>query len=221
MSNVASERVVNGIKTRVLHGKDYVEVQERVRIAHGSEHQFEQAETVHFSIGDRWFVRCVIKVDGKQFIGTAEIKFLAPKNTPDGTNPFECAETSALGRALAFAGLGTVESIASFDEVYRVNAIEQAEMGGRPVVEAASQPAQLPAPQENRHSDIPTIRELQARCNKLFGIGHWQAMIQKVLKVPEDALIRESDLTPEDRLNVKKYMDYVESTKQASAGAGR
>ena len=77
--------------------------------------------------------------------------------------------------------------------------------------------------QANGHQEqaVPSVKELQDRCNKLFGVGYWQAMVQKVLKVPEDALIRESDLTPEDRLNVKKYMDYVESTKKASAGAGR
>ena len=150
---IASERVVNGIKTRVLHGKDYVEVAERVRIAHSSEHQFEQVETTHFAIAERWFVRCSITVDGKLYIGTAEIKFTAPKNTPDGTNPFECAETSALGRALAFAGLGTVESIASFDEVYRVEAIEDATMHGRPVIEAAPAQRQLPPAQGLRNGD--------------------------------------------------------------------
>ena len=163
---IASERVVNGIKTRVLHGKDYVEVAERVRIAHGSEHQFEQVETLHFAIAERWFVRCSIMVDGKLFIGTAEIKFTAPKNTPDGTNPYECAETSALGRALAFAGLGTVESIASFDEVYRVEAIEDATMHGRPVVEAAPAQRQLPPAQSRDEALHDLAKPGPARAGK-------------------------------------------------------
>lgn len=119
MVAASSERIVNGIKTRVLHNKDYVEVAERIRIAHQVEEDFEQVETTHFTIKDRWFARCLIKVKGRQYIGTAEIKFDAPKNTPDGSAPYECAETSALGRALAFAGFGTVESIASYEEIAR------------------------------------------------------------------------------------------------------
>jgi hypothetical protein len=179
MSNVASERVVNGIKTRVLHGKDYVEVAERVRIAHSGDIQFEQVSTEQFSIESRWFVRCVILVNNKHFIGTAEIKFTAPKNTPDGTNPMECAETSALGRALAFAGLGTVESIASFDEVYRVESIEEAEMSGRPVVEAAK-PRQItalaPAPEDDTQEQaiIERFTQVKALFLTLFKPDRWE-----------------------------------------------
>lgn len=35
----------------------------------------------------------------------------------EGTNPLEVAETSALGRALGFAGFGDLESIASYEEM--------------------------------------------------------------------------------------------------------
>ena len=135
------ERIVNGIKTRLLHGKNYVEVSERIRIVHQVEDDFEQVDTQHFCIGDRWFVRCVIRVNAKQYMGTAEIKFNAPKNTPDGSSPFECAETSALGRALAFAGLGTVDSIASYDEVARGKPFNQIiEQSPERVVVAAATP---------------------------------------------------------------------------------
>src|SRR5690242_19788531 len=109
----SGERIVKGVKTRVLHGKDYVEVAERVRVVHELKKKVEMVESAPFQVLDRWIWRVVIKVDDLPYIGNAEVKLNAPKNTPDGTNPFECAETSALGRALAFAGLGTVESIAS------------------------------------------------------------------------------------------------------------
>lgn len=217
MSNVASERVVNGIKTRVLHGKDYVEVAERVRIAHGSEHQFEQVETLHFAIAERWFVRCSIMVDGKLYIGTAEIKFTAPKNTPDGTNPFECAETSALGRALAFAGLGTVESIASFDEVYRVEAIEDATMHGRPVVEAA-QLRQLPPAQSLRNGDgseakprAYSLDEVKALFAKLFKPDRWEGFKMHVLDIaPPDEGLGDSELS-------RLYAKLVELRREKAA----
>src|SRR5260221_1925085 len=145
MSNVASERVVNGIKTRVLHGKDYVEVAERVRIVQHDEtaQGFSMVKQERYEWNERHFISVTIEVKGKLYIGDAEVTFGAPKNTPAGTSPVETAQTSALGRALAFAGYGTVESIASFDEVYRAISLEQ---GGRPVIEAAPSQRQLDAP---------------------------------------------------------------------------
>jgi len=43
-------------------------------------------------VAGRWLWRAVIRVDERQYIGTAEVKLNAAKNLPDGTNPFECAE---------------------------------------------------------------------------------------------------------------------------------
>jgi hypothetical protein len=120
--NMNNQRIVNGVKTRVIHGKDYVEVATRVNAVHESGNAFEIVESVPFWMADRVLWRVVIRVDDRQYVGTAEAKLDAPKNTPDGTNPFECAETSALGRALAFAGFGSVERIASYDEVARSRA---------------------------------------------------------------------------------------------------
>lgn len=94
-------------------------VAERVQLAHEQNTEFEMIASDAIEIAGRWIWKCVIRVRGRQFIGDAEIKLDAAKGTPDGTNPFECAETSALGRALGFAGLGAVEGIASADEMYR------------------------------------------------------------------------------------------------------
>lgn len=148
----ANTRVVNGINTRVLHNKDYVEVNERVNILHrlrksGEIKDFEMVESQPYQFGDRLVWRVSARIDGKLYIGNAEAKMDAPKNSPDGTNPFECAETSAFGRMLAFAGLGTVESIASYDEIMRgqpfTAVIEQRTNG---VVEAGNVPQQIEAP---------------------------------------------------------------------------
>lgn len=112
-------QTVNGIQTINLHGKNYVEVAERVHMVHEKKAKFSIIKSEPVNIADRWLWIAVIMVDGEQYIGNAEIKMNAPKNTPDGTNPFECGETSAIGRALAFAGFGSVESIASKDEIER------------------------------------------------------------------------------------------------------
>jgi hypothetical protein len=200
-----SERIVNGIKTRVLHGKDYVEVSERVRIVHQVEEDFEQVETVHFSIADRWFVRCVIKVGGKQYIGTAEIKLNAPKNTPDGTNPFECAETSALGRALAFAGLGTVDSIASYDEVARGKPFTQ-------IIEQSNRVIEASKPQTEADKK-------KARLNNLFKAGRAKGLF---LSKDEMALyisdVLQTEITADDIASLDE--DQLLAVEQAVESAG-
>lgn len=45
------------------------------------------------------------------------VKLNARPGSADATDPWACAETSAIGRALGFANMGVVESIASADEV--------------------------------------------------------------------------------------------------------
>lgn len=165
----SNERIVNGVKTRVLHGKDYVEVAERVNAVYKTNKEFETVESAPFEIAGRLVWRVVVRVDGKQHIGNAEVKLDAPKNTPDGTNPFECAETSAMGRALAFAGLGTVERIASFDEVARgqpfVAVVEQAQ---NKVVEAGNTPRQLPAASNgNQQPSQPATAQSESKSSTL------------------------------------------------------
>jgi hypothetical protein len=100
-----------------IKGKPYTLIAERVRLAHAERESFEMLSSAPIQIADRWVWQSVIKVDGVQYVGTSEVKLNAAKNTPDGSSPFECAETSAVGRALGFAGLGIPESIASAEEV--------------------------------------------------------------------------------------------------------
>ncbi len=115
------------IKTIDIKGKQYVTVAERVRLVHAEREAFEVIESTPFEVAGRCLWRTVIRVDDRQYIGTAEVKLNAAKNLPDGTNPFECAETSAIGRALGFAGLGSVESIASAEEVIQAMAEQDPE----------------------------------------------------------------------------------------------
>jgi hypothetical protein len=151
---VASERLVNGIKTRVLHGKDYVEVHERVHQVYEQKSVLAIVKSEPMEVAGRWIWVAVLTVDGNQFIGNAEIKFDAPKNSPDGTNPFECAETSAIGRALAFAGFGSVEAIASKDEVMRGQPYSIQEVANPHVIESSQQPRQLV------RSTVPSAKEI-------------------------------------------------------------
>ncbi len=110
------------VKTIDIRGKQYVTIAERVRILHemrrsGEIQDFEMVESQPFEIVGQPYWRVSARINGKLYIGSAEIKLNAAKNTPDGTNPISCAETSAFGRMLAFAGLGTIDSIASAEDV--------------------------------------------------------------------------------------------------------
>jgi len=102
-----------------IKGKPYTLISERVRLAHETRESFEMVSSGPLQVGPLTVWQVVILVNGKRYIGTSEIKFDASPKTADGTNPVACAETSATGRALGMAGLGSVESIASAEEVVR------------------------------------------------------------------------------------------------------
>jgi hypothetical protein len=112
---------------------------------------FEVLDSTFFEIKGRVLCKAVIKVDGKQYVGTAEAKLenAVPKSA-DATNPFECGETSAVGRALAWAGYGSADSIASFDEIARSMSADELKQ----VLE--NQPATNNRPENNQRQQQPT-----------------------------------------------------------------
>lgn len=108
------------VRTINYKGKAYVQVVDRVQEVHNRHVAFEVLDSIFFEIKGRVLCKATIKVDGKQYTGNAEVKLEnAQPKSADATNPFECGETSAVGRALAWAGFGTVDGIASFDEIAR------------------------------------------------------------------------------------------------------
>jgi hypothetical protein len=100
-----------------IRNKSYYTVAERLAAVWQSGKTFEVVESVPVQVADRWAWRVTAMVDGRAYIGNAAVHLDAPKNSADGTDPFACAETSALGRALAFAGFAVDGSIASADEM--------------------------------------------------------------------------------------------------------
>lgn len=122
-----------------IRGKQYVTVSERVQAALDGEERYTMVSAETFSLNEHHFYRVTIRIGERQYIGTAEIKFNAKPGTPDATNPVECAETSALGRALGFAGFGVVDGIASADEMVRSEPQQR-------------QPRQQPQPPQRREA---------------------------------------------------------------------
>lgn len=107
----APRRVIQGVHVLLLKNGPYIEVAERVRSVHraGKSLSVEQGDVLR--IHQRWIYRAHITVGGEHYIGDAEIHFGAPPDTPDGTNPITCGQTSAIGNALTFAGFGDLKSI--------------------------------------------------------------------------------------------------------------
>lgn len=95
-----------------IQGKNYMTVAGRVQEA-GKD--FIGLETEIISHNPVVIKATVLTSKGK-FTG---ISAANPLKTIEKQSPYEIAETSAVGRALGFAGYGSVESIASADEMVK------------------------------------------------------------------------------------------------------
>lgn len=96
--------------------KDYVSVAERVQKASPLIKSVTSVDPVMMSdvLG---FVRVTVMLtDGREASALASFRLDAQKGAQK-TNPLEDAETSALGRALAFLGYATSKSLASREEI--------------------------------------------------------------------------------------------------------
>src|SRR3990167_2939517 len=61
-------------------------------------------------------IKAVVTVKGKTFTGISSAN---PAKAIEKSNPYEVAETSAVGRALGMANYGIIECIASADEMVK------------------------------------------------------------------------------------------------------
>jgi hypothetical protein len=111
-SAAVPRRVVGGVSVLLYPGGPYLEVAERVRAVHaaGWSLSVEDGEVREVRPGC-WIYRASLQVNGRRYIGDAEIHLGALPDSPDGTNPISCAQTSAVGQALEFAGFGDLKSV--------------------------------------------------------------------------------------------------------------
>lgn len=100
----------NGIVN--IHGKEYMTVAKRVELAHGD--NIESIETEVLQHSPVVVIKASVIVKGKKFNGISSAN---PAKAIEKSNPYEVAETSAVGRALGFAGYGIIAGIASADEM--------------------------------------------------------------------------------------------------------
>jgi hypothetical protein len=114
-----------------ISGKTYWTVAERLTLAHGEDGAkpvgIQSIETVTEAVGNMILVRAtVVFQDGRRFQGSSMVN--SDSRSPAERNaPLETCETSALGRALAFAGyFGSPEGIAGAEELHLAQEREKA-----------------------------------------------------------------------------------------------
>ena len=117
----------NGIKTTKIGKKDYVEVDERIRLFWELHPTWSLITEMIYNCEENMVVifKATIMDDNDKIRATGHAReFQADKKSMvNKTSHIENCETSAVGRALGFAGLGSEDSIASAEEVQ--NAIHQ------------------------------------------------------------------------------------------------
>jgi hypothetical protein len=115
-----------------IHGRDYVTVAKRVELSHEG-NALESVETEVLS-HDPVVVRAKVIIKGKIFTGISSVSLTSQK-TIEQQNPYEVAETSAVGRALGFAGFGLKDSVASADEMKKSTSAIACPLCGKPATE--------------------------------------------------------------------------------------
>lgn len=104
----------NGIVN--IHGKDYMTVARRIELAQQNK-ALEGVETEVLN-HDPVVIKAKVTLKGEVYTGISSVSLDSTRQI-EKQNPYEVAETSAVGRALGFAGYGLIESIASADEMVR------------------------------------------------------------------------------------------------------
>lgn len=99
-----------------IHGKQYITVAERVQEA-GED--FISLDTQVLQFDPIVVVKAIVVTKKGTFTG---ISAANPLKAIEKASPYEVAETSAVGRALGFAGYGIIEGIASADEMVKATA---------------------------------------------------------------------------------------------------
>lgn len=104
-----------------IHGKSYLTVAGRVGLFHEDNDADVSIETGCKVDGTLVMCKASVKTKKGTFTGWSAVDTSNASSIEKGS-PIEVAETSAVGRALGFAGYGVIDSIASADEMVKSGA---------------------------------------------------------------------------------------------------
>lgn len=121
--------------TITIHGKEYTPVADRIKEAHTDLKEKEKLSiTTEVLFQEPVVVKATVVTRKGTFTG---ISAANPTKLIEKQSPYEVAETSAVGRALGFAGYGVVDSIVSADEMVKAGVVEiNKEFPDKPQAEA-------------------------------------------------------------------------------------
>ena len=121
------------MKTVNIKGKEYVPVSERIKYLAANFVYSINTDYEFFPEQKMWVVKATLKIrKGEQvqvFTGLAQEVESANYKDVNHTSALENAETSAIGRCIAFMGVGVDGGIASADEVSKAIARQVDEVG--------------------------------------------------------------------------------------------
>lgn len=130
-----TKKVNASLKTIPIKGKDYVTVNERVK-AFWMLFPDGSIETELIRYDDALIiVKATIKVNG-EVKATGYAKEVEGSSNINRTSALENAETSAVGRALGFLGIGIDTSIASYEEVTNAQIFQEGNKLATPIEKA-------------------------------------------------------------------------------------
>ncbi len=107
------------MQTVKIKGADYVEVKERILYL-SENHKYGysiETKAKFYEKLSMWVVKATLSINNQTYTGHAQE--IIGDGYINKTSALENAETSAVGRALAMAGIGVIGSIASADEIVK------------------------------------------------------------------------------------------------------
>lgn len=104
-----------------IHGKSYMTVAKRVELFMAENKECSIETEILPTTDNHVVIKATVKAKGRVTTGISSVALSSSKSI-EKSNPYEVAETSAVGRALGFAGYGIMEGIASADEMVKATA---------------------------------------------------------------------------------------------------
>lgn len=148
-----------------IHNKSYVTVSERVQEAH-EQNQKISITTEFLPVPEMVVCKATVVTEKGTFVGTSAAD---PSKQIEKQNPYEVSETSAIGRALGFAGYGIVEGIATADEMKKAT----------PPAEAVDRAIKVvsPAPVKDQELVCEVCGESISEKVKNYSIEHYNGKV--------------------------------------------